>query len=350
MYTLFVIFLLLLLPSVGHATPADTDYAARVGATGVAASYPFDDASVSIVTSGINQNTKLDGDNILRASIDTVVKRSGAGSIRFDIIPPPHSASNPAGEWGPNYQNGRIFGKTYKPGDTFYVQHAARWSPYGLENTYGSLHSWKMNIFCYNTCTCSNLTLVGINWLNTGIPEEYSECGSKALNTNPTAPTKWVASSNPGGYLVNAGDFSCNHNTYTTDNCFHMLPNVWHTFLYRVTLGAWNTPTSHIVIKVATEKNPVYQTWMDVDDYFLRCNAQPTCTDTNEGYNTLELSGAYMTNLPGNWGNDRPWSVWFDELIISDNPIPEPNAPADQPAWRNVALGSGAASGGGVFQ
>src|SRR5258705_10328596 len=96
--------LLLLVPLVRTqtATP-DADFAARCTAPGVVKCVGFDNTTADIVR---NVNLVPDGNGTFRGGLDTATKTSGAGSLRFDLPPPPHAGADIPGAWLPQTNDG----------------------------------------------------------------------------------------------------------------------------------------------------------------------------------------------------------------------------------------------------
>lgn len=339
---MWIFLVLLLVPSMAMAGPAEDDYAVRKA--GSVAHNDFDNTTADIIMNGGSQNTFPDETGAFRASVDTTIKRSGIGSLRFDIIGPPHGFSNIAGD------TKIYFGKTYLPGDTFYLQYAVRWSPWMLTNTWLTTHFWKAGLMCFANCTCAPIGLVMVNWNSNNLPLHYSECGNKYATMDPANLFSWRDyRQTPVNYVINGHDFNCQYANWNLPaaTCAKFIPNVWHTYTYQVTLGAWGTGSSTIKLEVWTEAQATTKKIIHITDYPFTCNNPPGCSGNTEGFNRMELSGAYMTNLQDFEGMPFPATVHYDEFIVSDNPIPAPTVlPADATTKFQMASG-GSMSGGG---
>src|SRR3989344_4660568 len=79
-------------------TSADADFQARCSAAGVVKCWSFDNTTTEIVQ-GINLFP--DSSGVYRGGLDTSIKTSGSGSLRFTVPPPPHARANIAGKWEP---------------------------------------------------------------------------------------------------------------------------------------------------------------------------------------------------------------------------------------------------------
>lgn len=307
---------------------ADQDFQARCAAPGVVKCVGFDNTSSDIVR-GVNLYP--DGAGNYRGSLDTVTKASGGGALRFDLPPPPHAGANIAGRWSPvsNDALGRLFGQN----STFYVQFRQRFSPEMLTNSWDS--SWKTVIFHMNQATCAAIELTTQNRYMSGLAIMYTACGAGHMSTNlaGTAPNM-----NPP-LLMQQGDYNCQYSQESANSCFYFVPNEWLTFYYRIQIGDWDQPNSHIEAWVARE-NGGYKQFVNVPNYRLSCNNDPCsrAPGANEGYNNLTFT-PYMTSLSSSSGRAGVTSsVWYDELVVSTQPIaaPQPRTKPSPPTGVRV--------------
>lgn len=339
-----LLLILLLLFSCPHgvwADAADDDYAARKA--GSQMHNDFDNLTTDIIISGGSKNIAYDGGGVNHAALDTVVKRSGAGSLRFDIPPPPHAGEQIAGYYLAD------FGKTYKQNSHFYIQYAVRWSPWMLQNTWPTANTWKIQNICFNTCGCANLQSVLITWQMRDIITGYTWCGGDGAFVMDLANNFLKGTTTAGFYAVNGHDYNCTYQNWnTTGNCFYMTPNIWHTITQEVQINNWDDGTGVVKFEVQSETMPVAKKIIHITNFPWRCNNMPGCTGNTEGFNKLELFGAYMTNLPTTAGSPYPGAVYFDELIVSESPIPQPAVPPTTEGKQIVAIGGGSMAGGGT--
>jgi hypothetical protein len=241
------------------------------------------------------------GDQVIRGSFDTTVKASGKGSLRFEI--PSHSGANAAGSWI------QRFGRNFGEGTTFYVQFRERFSPEMLKNHWGDT-SWKQVIFHNAAATCASVELTTGQYYHDGFPIMYTECGGRGLYTNSGTPP----------YLLEQGDYNCWYGQYNAKSCFMYPANAWVTFYYQVSLGHWGKPDSSINAWVALDGQG-YRQWIRMPHFILR-NEHP-----GQDYDSLTLL-TYMTNKDAS--KDLPTAyAWYDELIVSTEPIAPPTASDD---------------------
>jgi hypothetical protein len=322
-----LLFILLLAISTARGQ-SDADFQSRCSAPGVVKCIGFDNTTTDIVK---NVNLWPDGNGIFRGDLDTSVKASGAGSLRFTLPPPPTAGQNIAGRWSPvtNDALGRLFGQN----STFYVQFRQRFSPDMLTNTWDS--SWKTAIFHYNTQTCGSIELTTNNRYMSGLAMMYTDCGGRGLFTNNGIPP----------YQLQQGDYNCWYGQENPTNCYYFTPNEWLTFYYEVHVGTWDQPNSSIKAWVAREGQG-YQQFINMPNFMLSCNSDPCSSSpgNQQGYNNVTFT-PYMTALSPTSGKAGVTSyTWYDELIVSTQPIAAPRSSTDtvpQAAPKNLRRATG---------
>lgn len=103
--------------------------------------------------------------------------------------------------------------------------------------------------------------------------------------------------------------------------------NEWITMYYKVQIGTWDQPNSTVDAWMAREGSNSYQHFLHVPQLQLSCNGTNCAVspDKDEGYNNITLL-PYMTALDSaNVGPSTTAHMWFDELIVSTQPIAAPN-------------------------
>lgn len=309
-----------------HARTSDEDFAERCHAPGVVTCIGFDNTTTDIVP---KKNLWPDGLGVFRGGLDTEVKASGAGSLVFALPPPPHGGANIAGQWLPP-STAPALGQKFSENSTFYVQYRVRVSPEMLTNTWPVNNSWKVVIMHYNTASCAPISLVATNFYRTGIANFYTSCGSSGLITDPaTGLTKKPVPP----YLFQQGDYNCAYRNYNRTDCFYYVPNKWLTFYYRVAIGTWGQPNSIVQIWVQQEGQSGYKQIINIHDYTFNCNNAPCDQSPNKdvGFNNLTFT-PYMTRLDPNAGLPGVTAkIWYDELIVSTQPIAAPAGVASPP-------------------
>jgi hypothetical protein len=277
------------------------DFGARCSAPGVIKCIGFDEAA------DFGAGNLLPAfDNVVRGEMDTNIKASGAGSLRFEI--PGRSAANAAGAWFDTL--GRQFG----PGDRFYLQFRQRFSSDMLEIDYAPGGGWKQ-IIIYGNASCGAVELTTFNaWLQ-GFPEMYTDCGARPFHEQLGG----------GDVLLQQGDYNCRYqSSRPPEECGYYHADEWMTFYYEIELGPWNQPGSNIRAYMAYEGEPLKQ-FIDMRNYTLHYDSDPSDT-----YKSILLT-TYMTGKDAS--QDHPSTyTWYDELIVSTEPIPGPIGVVPPPA------------------
>jgi hypothetical protein len=231
-----------------------------------------------------------------RGTFDTTIQASGRGSLRFEI--PSHSAANAAGFWRQPFEHN--FGQ----GSTFYVQFRQRFSKEMLDNNWVDT-TWKQAIFHNESSTCGEVELTTVQYYHNGFPYMYTDCGARILATNNAEPPT----------RLQQGDYNCWYGQYNAKSCFLYPANQWITFYYKVSIGHWGKPDSHISAWVALD-GQTYKQWIDIPKFILK-NDHP-----GNDYDTVTLL-TYMTNKSMTLSQPVAYA-WYDDLIVSMKPIAPP--------------------------
>jgi hypothetical protein len=139
----------------------------------------------------------------------------------------------------------------------------------------------------------------------------YSQCGEDVFQVP-------VGS---GDYLNEQGDtsttgYNCHYQNPTATTCFMYPANTWVTFYYKVSIGQWTQPNSTIQAWV-TLPGQQYQEWVNITNHALfQDGAVP-------GYDMVTLL-PFMTARDPNTSAGPVSYTWYDELIISTQPIAAP--------------------------
>lgn len=291
-------FVLLAASSLAYAD--DADFQARCSAPGVLVCVGFD--TPAEMASGKNLFPAWDGK--IRGTADTTIKASGASSLRFEV--PAYSDANTSGYalWD--------MGQSFGPGSTFYVQFRERFSPVMLNTKFKS-DGWKQIIIHRTGSSCGNVELTTQNVYSRGFPIMYTDCGARTLQDNLGG----------GDYMLEQGDYQCRYSSKPA-GCATYKPDQWMTFAYRVHVGDWGTPTSSIQAWVAYEGEPLKQ-WINQNNFVLKYGESPSDT-----FSKIQLT-PYQSKKDNT--QDHPVGyVWYDELIVSTQPIAGPNGTAPEPS------------------
>ena len=322
------------------------DFQARCAAAGVIKCVGFDDPSdFSNGSGGLNGaygfNSGImppsDTSDYTRATLDTSLKASGAGSLKFTI--PSNSGSDTSGAYFTNFAEDLSL--QFDGGQEFFVQWRQRFSSELLAARYLGAGGFKSIIIGtgdepgITNSSCSSLTIVMTNYAQRGFPILYNSCsGSSSTqggeNPNGTPPYNGFYEAIDGGAdfkLQNARPapfclYSQQNSSFFTPvgNCFGYVANEWMTFQIQVTIGPRLNDYfkgSYVTLWGAREGQPsaLLVKWGPYD-----LAAGPS--GANERFGKVWL-------LPYNTGKDASEAhptayTWYDELIVSRNKIADP--------------------------
>jgi hypothetical protein len=304
----------------GTGLTADQDYANRCAATGVilckqlSTAADLLDAGGSLSANGLTAGTSTTG------ALDPAHYRSGGASLEFTTLAA--CGGNCAGNW--NW----AMGKSFSSNSDFWIQYAMRLDgPMLTDNWGGSSYYWKQSLFFSSLgLTCDQTELTTINGYNLGFPQMYSACGANNLygfwNGSQFNWNGGGCGSNPCTYEEDASPgaaLDCVYSTFST--CAMYQANVWITYTYHVHLGTSGSANSTVEAWM-TFNGGVTKRWKHLANITLNK------FDTQPFDHVMLLN--YITSRPGsNAGSDA--HAWYDEVIVSTQPIAFPTTPATQP-------------------
>jgi len=277
------------------------EFGARCRAPGVLVCQGFDSPGNFLAAKYPVSGLYAAWDGALRGTLDATVKASGGGSLRFEI--PPHSTANAAGYWR------QSFGRDFGAGSTFYVQFRERFSEEMFTNDWGDT-TWKQVIFHNGGQTCSDLSIITGQYYQNRFPTMNTSCGARMIATNGGVPP----------YQVEQGDYNCWYGHFNQKDCFTYPANEWVTFYYQISVGHWGKPDSVVNAWVARDGQP-YRQWIKIAGFVLK-NDRP-----GNDYDSLTLL-TYMTNKSVSVNHPTAYA-WYDELIVSTQPIAPPTHSVD---------------------
>ncbi len=287
-------------PGAANSTPADDDFKARCDAAGVLKCLGFDtDAGLEGKQGG--------------AKIDKELKASGAGSMFVDIGP---SASSAPGNVVVK------LGADFKEGSALFLQWRQRFSPSMVSTDLGG-EGFKQ-IVMYDAQPGTNVEVAMLNLKYAGYPSFYTAMGASYFE-------KKLA----GGDVTRQwhGDtVICTEKDKS--KCMKYQPDQWMTFYYEQHIGTWGQPNSTIKVWWGAENKPLTQ-FIDISDYTFKSES------ASSAYRTIWI-GPYSLGRTGSGFAQA--STWFDEFIISKEPIKAPLAnattgiPASDAHARNAGL------------
>jgi hypothetical protein len=254
---------------------------------------------------------------------DSSIKASGASSYRMEI--PSKGGQRPAGNWAQH------FGKAFGPGSTFYVQYAFRADANWLMNWDVVVGSWpKLSIFhnwSGGTCAIEEITVSDLR--GSGVPTMYGECGATVFATYLDGRTPDPKTNTP--FLIQQGftdpapttGWAC-HNYDPkpgppyTGHCFYFQADTWYTLYWKIHVGDWGQPNSSVEGYIGTTDGQLRK-FINAINWTLNSN-----NPRDSGFDSVTLT-QFMTNATA---AEHPTAyVWYDDLIVSKEPIPPPTTP-----------------------
>ncbi len=294
----------------------DPDFQKRCTAAGVIQCMGFDSLTDFTPATYPNSGLYPAGDGQFRGTMDTTTKASGNGSLKFTI--PGGSDANSAGFWW------QKFGQSFAQGQSFYVQFRQRFdsSMLNLKSGFGG-GGWKQVIFhSLQGGSCASLEITTNNLYYSGFPRMYTNCGAQTLDyglANGDVVIEYSNAYPPGS----DGPIYCLYRSIgnPSNKCFYYQPDQWLTFYYRVTIGTWGQPNSTIQAWAGYEGQPLAQI-VNRTNYILTPDAPGL------GFDILMLT-PFDTGKDGR--NHTTANTWYDELIVSTQPIAPPGGSPNPP-------------------
>lgn len=310
------------------STPADAaiqNFQLRCAQAGVIVCQGFDTGAVFVQptwpASGLYYESDCPSLPSRCVQQDTHVSFSGASSARWDIYG--NTGENAEGNWLQN------FPQTFGPNTTFYVQYAFRadpnwvsidWTKMGPE---GSNTAPKLSIFHNHagTCAAEEITIHDHNSWTT--PTAYSACGNEQFTTalDGVTFTSYPPFLLQQGFTAPppfTGEKCQWANEGPVGKCFKIQANTWYTLYFKVHVGSWGQTNSSLEAWFAPQGQGMKK-FISVLHYKLDQDKDAA------GFDALTLT-QYMTGK--NASIKHPTAhVWYDELIVSAQPIPAPTGP-----------------------
>jgi len=297
------------------------NFQTRCAQTGVVVCQGFDDPTVFVPSKWPASGLYPDAGGTIQGVMDTTISASGAGSLKFTV--PSLAAANSSGYWRQlftqNLSDGPTSAKMYGANATFYLQFRQRFSMEYLTNNWvtgsGSKTFWKQDILSNDNSTCGNIELTTVNWNQRRYPTMYSQCGADGF----------VVDLLNGDYLEEQGDtsttgYNCHYQTAnnTATSCFTYPADTWVTFYYKVSIGTWGQPNSTIQAWVSVGGGP-YTEFVNMTNHTLYED-----TPAGADYDMVTLL-TYMTGRSSTVSAGPTAYTWYDELIVSGQPIAAPS-------------------------
>lgn len=293
--TLLIVVALLGLMESGRAAddPATLDFTSRCAAEGVVKCVGFDaDEDFS------NGQVNPAGDGKIRAAMDRSIVASGTGSLRFEI--PPRSPPNSSGYWLDSL--GAKFGQH----STFHFQFRQRFSREFLETHYQEPEGWKQFIVYQAGPSCTSVQLVLVNQYLRGLPTMYAACGEDNLYIERP----------DGDHYIQQGDYNCLRRSPRKGQCAYYVADQWMTFAFQVDVGEFDKPNTRVQGWIGDGAGSLKK-FIEFPELVLTFSESSV-----EGFNQIQLT-PYQTGKDPSHHHPVAYT-WYDELIISRQPIPAP--------------------------
>lgn len=300
---------------------ADSDFRSRCGTQGVIKCVGFDSVSDIVGTFG-------DNSGILRGSagapvLDTIVKASGNSSLKFTI--PANSVGGDAGSYFANFSNDLL--AQFESGQEFYVQWRQRFSPEFIKPGAG----WKQAIIGTGDqpghlhSSCTDLEVVLQNSYQRGFAQMYNSCNGSTSHgaydpfQQPFGNSDFkLQNARPSPYcLYSQGQATPVRFYPPKGNCFGYFANEWMTFLVHIKLGARvkdEFTNSLVQLWIARERQPSE----------LVINWGPYNLSAGSPTENLKYGKIWLLPYSGSSVFANTSYTWYDELIISTRPVPDP--------------------------
>ena len=305
---------------------AETDWTARSTAAGVVYANRFNDAGD--LADGTQEEAY---DSTIQSALDSSQKTSGSNSLRFTLRAGVTSDTI-AGSWVKDLGAGLAFAQ----GDDVYYQWRQRFDSNWIS---AALNRWNSSCKLTNfhgpnsTCQGSEFTTLGSTWGGDTMVTAYTACGN-GFETSTSNFNK--ISSCPADCLEQQGSvhshpettpnsgYNCHYqDQYEGDGdgegCLYLAADVWYTFYVHIHLGTYGGTSGNVFEGFIARDDGPYKQWQ-------HCNAWTWQNNVDNNIRVFRLE-TYMTELPSQGqGALNDAHTWYDELIISTQPILAPNS------------------------
>ncbi len=336
----------------GAATP-EADFAARCATPGVLKCIGFDTQADMLATGEVRDvstgeavvNPQAYPDNVNAAgwrypAVDTSVSASGGGSLRLTANP--IAAANHSGGFYYGEQGPVDWPQTFGAGTDFWIQYRVLYDAEMANNA-----NWKAaggdgnkNIIVFRSGkSCNDLEVTVQDVYAAGYLRTYTNCGGQNTYQCPVGVAgSSCASWNTGVYAQYAQgrpfdnhmyaygpelkDFWCVRDRESDAACpyFSGRSGVWHTWMLHITVKGNGVVGSKI------------ESWVS------RGNGEPMRKSTDFTFPWSYEAGGAFSNImltlyhTGKRSGAHPVAnAWYDEFILSTQPIPAPGAVAPGP-------------------
>lgn len=278
------------------------------------------------------------GQNSTTPQWDTSTTYSGAGALKFELRG--KSTANAAGQWR------RPFGQNFAEQSTFYLTYRLRYTPEMLSGPLMTTSAgMKQHILSNTAATCNNVEITMMHIFGRKGPSMYSRCGTDPfrLYHETKVASYWqqwtpdydgstgtwdIANGWNRMTGVTKGPIGCHYGQgYNEPECVYFKANQWMTFYFEVHIGNWGAPNSSVKAWIAYEGQSLQQ-FIDLRQHIFRTGGSAT------SYNDLTLH-TYMTSKNQDIAHPTGYA-WYDELIVSSQPIMPGLGEPEEPTVDNI--------------
>jgi hypothetical protein len=261
-----------------------------------------------------------------RATMDTAIKASGAGSLKFTI--PTNSGSDSSGTWFANFSNDNSI--QIGANSEFFIQWRQRFSPELLSTRYTGGGGWKQVIVTTGDqpnktfASCEAIGVVVQSYYQDGLPIMYNSCTGSASH----GPYDGFYQFFNGDYKLQNGRPApfCLYTQSATSyfapsgNCFGYSPNEWITFQVRIKTGprVGDEWVGSYVTMWAAREGGASELVIDWGPYNLTAGS----ATENERFGKVWLL-PYHTGKSSAQAHPTAYT-WYDELVVSRTRIADP--------------------------
>jgi hypothetical protein len=313
---------------------AEADWLARSTAAGVVFTERFDSLMVG---PGAGPGRYYNGDYGTRGFRDTTGPRvSGTGSLRLEHRSGENNA-NMTGSYTRFNADGGALLPNFAPGQVFYTQFRYRIDT----NWFNNIPTWagagkKVILLHQDNISCGRIELTiqhFPSWYSTRIWRMYKDCGSEIdpngsnlftntgnPNANGTPPIllqqRWDLDSGPS--YTKVPGYEIQYGAGSAAGAFAPQANIWYTVDQRIQLpSAWGQSNARVeawITEPGQTQRQKFISWIGA----IYSNGEP-----QNFMNNFTLT-TYMTGGANNAGTTG--SCWYDEVIVSTQPIALPAA------------------------
>jgi hypothetical protein len=288
------------------------DFHTRCAQPGVIVCEGFDSPTAFVPTGG-PQGIHPSTSNGSVMTLDSTTAKSGSS---MKCVVPAQTGPDACGSYW------QLFGQTFGANSTFYIQFAEKISANVLSQhpNDGQTYFKQSIIASVEGGTCASKELTTYNVYDRGFPGMYSQCGHDGMTTDLPGYDILLEQ---GEQSKDRGDpmdrgYNCHYQKQKNGlaSCAYYPADVWVTYYFKIQIGTWGSANSSIFAWRALPGEDYKQFIKQVNHKLL--NKEP-----GAGFNFIDLLH-YCTGRDGGVAYGSSGAVWYDELIVSTQPIATP--------------------------